>query len=305
MRIFISWSGEMAKQCAEALRDWLPYMNQAIDPFVSSQDISKGERGLSKIADQLQECSFGIVCVTRENQSAPWINFESGALSRELGDSALIPFLLDMQVKDLDSGPITQFQAVDGSNKEDVWAMVRAVNGKCETTVELDRLRTTFDRFWQDIESQLNAIREAHPNTNAPQRDMSEILDELVKLVRDQHTRIGALEKAVESSSATHYTINEPKGEVRISADLGEVVPNSTRAARVSRAATMTRQILGDSSVERVVRRAGGLEVSCTEEGVGRVREAHRELNKVATHYNVSIDVFGPDSELIAAHAPF
>jgi hypothetical protein len=150
MQVFISWSGDASKKCAEALRDWLPYMNQTIDPFVSSQDISKGERGLLKIASQLQECSFGIVCVTRDNQSAPWINFESGALSRELGESSLVPFLLDMPIKDL-SGPLTQFQATDSSLAEDVWAMVKSLNEKCESAVEQERLKNTFDRFWGDL----------------------------------------------------------------------------------------------------------------------------------------------------------
>ncbi|MEU1923540.1 TIR domain-containing protein [Streptomyces albogriseolus] len=305
MQIFISWSGDMAKQCAEALRDWLPYMNQAITPFVSSQDISKGERGLSKIADQLQECSFGIVCVTRENQSAPWINFESGALSRELGESFLIPFLIDMQVKDLSSGPLTQFQATDSSSKADVWAMVKAINEKCDATVEPERLRKTFDRWWQDLESQLSSIREGHPTADAPQRDVAEILEELVKLVRDQHARIGSLERVVGTSGATHYTINDP-GEVRISGQLEGVSTPSSDALRIARVADMARDLIGYEHVERIKRDiANSVVIHCTDEGVVRARAARNQLRDLAATYSVAIDICTVKGKRVDGHPPF
>ncbi|TQE14910.1 TIR domain-containing protein [Streptomyces ipomoeae] len=196
MRIFISWSGDASRRCAEVLRDWLPYMNPAIEPFVSSQDISKGERGLAKIANKLQDCMYGIVCVTRDNQHAPWINFESGALSKELGETRLAPFLVDLAVKDL-SGPISQFQATEGSSRDEVWALVKSLNDKCEMTVEQDRLAVTFERFWGDLEEKLDAIRSEQMPTAVPEREMPEILNELVALVRDQAKRMSSLEESL------------------------------------------------------------------------------------------------------------
>lgn len=310
MQIFISWSGEAAKQCAEALRDWLPYMNQAISPFVSSQDIAKGERGLAKIADELQACSFGIVCVTRENQHAPWINFESGALSRELGESSLVPFLVDMQVKDLSSGPLTQFQATDSSNKEDVWAMVKSINSKCEPQVESERLRTMFDRFWDDLAKALVSIRDANPPADAPQREVSDILDELVKLAREQHARIGFLEKSIESvgvtNSTSHYTINEPK-EVRITSDADDPSAISARRERAARAGRMAREMIGGKSyvTESVVVGNASVQFRCTEEGILRVRAVTDELSNLAVDYMVGITILGPDGAHEVAYPPF
>ncbi|MFD8391176.1 hypothetical protein ACFV2N_18755 [Streptomyces sp. NPDC059680] len=283
-------------------------MNQAISPFVSSQDISKGERGLAKIADQLQGCSFGVVCVTRENQSAPWINFESGALSRELGESSLIPFLLDMQVKDLSSGPLTQFQATDSSNKEDVWAMVKSINAKCKTPVEPDRLRTTFDRFWDDLATQLTAVREAHPSADAPQRDVPDILDELVKLVREQNTRIGALEKVAGNvgTVTSHYTINEPR-EVRFSGDVDEASVTSALKERATRAGRMAREMIGGrDTVTKAIRKGStAVDLHCTDEGIVRARKVSRELEALAADYNVGITIYGPDGVEVASHPPF
>ncbi|MFI1510037.1 toll/interleukin-1 receptor domain-containing protein [Streptomyces sp. NPDC020597] len=310
MQIFISWSGEAAKQCAEVLREWLPFMNQAISPFVSSQDIAKGERGLAKIAGELQACKFGIVCVTRENQHAPWINFESGALSRELGESSLIPFLVDMQVKDLSSGPLTQFQATDSSHKEDVWAMVKSINGKCEPQVESERLRTMFDRFWDDLATPLSLIRDAGPSAGAPQREVSDILDELVKLAREQHARISSLEKSIGSVGVTnntsHYTINEPK-EVRITSDAEDSAVKAARAERAKRVGGMAREMIGGVSRVTKAMLVGGahVQLTCTEDGIVRAREVSDELSQLAVDYNVGISICRPDGTEEATYPPF
>ncbi|MFE5956996.1 toll/interleukin-1 receptor domain-containing protein [Streptomyces rubiginosohelvolus] len=299
MQIFISWSGEAARRCAEVLRGWLPYMNQAITPFVSSQDIVKGERGLAKIADELQACSFGVVCVTRENQYAPWINFESGALSRSLGESSLIPFLVDMQVKDLSSGPLTQFQATDSSNKDDVWAMVKAINGQCEPQLGTERLRTVFDRFWDDLAEPLSSIRDATATADVPQREVSDILDELVKLVREQHGRIGSLEKVIGNAGVTtttsHYTINEPK-EVRITGETDDQAGRAARRERAKRVGGMVREVIGRPHVESAVISGGAnVKFTCTEEGVVRAHAVSDELSSLATDYGVGITIRGPE----------
>ncbi|WP_159392450.1 hypothetical protein [Streptomyces niveus] len=147
-------------------------MNPAINPFVSSQDISKGERGLGKIASELQGSVYGIVCVTRENQAAPWINFESGALSRELDESMLAPFLLDLSVRDL-AGPIAQFQATESESKEDVWALVKGINEKCSAGIEVERLEVLFNRFWNDLDRGLREVRSMQPEDVPPRSGYS------------------------------------------------------------------------------------------------------------------------------------
>jgi hypothetical protein len=42
----------------------------------------------------LDEYEFGIVCLTAENLTAPWIMFESGALAKKLGKTRLGPVLI-------------------------------------------------------------------------------------------------------------------------------------------------------------------------------------------------------------------
>ncbi|MCX4768964.1 toll/interleukin-1 receptor domain-containing protein [Streptomyces sp. NBC_01285] len=288
MKIFISWSGDASKECAEVLGDWLPLTNQTITPFVSSQDISKGERGLAKIASQLQACSFGIVCVTRGNQAAPWINFEAGALSRELGESALIPFLLDMPIKDL-SGPLSQFQATDSSSEDDVWSMVRAINEKCETSVDQDRLKKAFDAFWSEFKSKLSGIRSARASTEgAPERDTPDILNELVGLVREQSSRIGSLERNLEKvrNVTSHYSINEPH-EVVISSESEETAVQR----RANAASRRLREILGPVDAKRMRRTGYGIRVECDPAHKNRLWGLEGELQELAQKYEIGLDI--------------
>ena len=300
MQIFISWSGDASKRCAEALRDWLPYMNQAITPFVSSQDISKGERGLNKIASQLQECSFGIVCVTRDNQSAPWINFESGALSRELGESSLIPFLLDMPIKDL-SGPLTQFQATDSSSESDVWAMVKSINDKCTATVEQERLKNTFERFWEDLTVNLITIREERPQSDVPERDTPEILNELVGLVREQNSRIGELESVFSSAKKfSRYALEETRASRHTAMEREREGIASHRLASDGIIG-----ILGSDSVKNVVRISGGLQVHCTQRSMSHAHAVSDQLAAIAVANKIGIDVLFEGSGEIMSFPPF
>ena len=79
MKIFISWSGPRSKAMAEALKEWLPNVIQAVDPWVSSSDIDAGMRWTPALAEQLQQTQLGILCLTAENLNAPWLLFEAGA----------------------------------------------------------------------------------------------------------------------------------------------------------------------------------------------------------------------------------
>jgi hypothetical protein len=49
---------------------------------MSEFDIDKGRRWSPEISKQLSEANLGLVCLTPENQSEAWINFEAGALSK-------------------------------------------------------------------------------------------------------------------------------------------------------------------------------------------------------------------------------
>jgi hypothetical protein len=103
VKVFISWSGQKSREVAVALRDWLPLVINSVEPFVSSEDINAGTRWQGEIAGALQTTNFGLVCVTRENHGAPWLNFEAGALAKAVDSSRVVPLAIDLKPSDIEN----------------------------------------------------------------------------------------------------------------------------------------------------------------------------------------------------------
>jgi hypothetical protein len=189
MRIFISWSGNVSRAAAVALREWLPSVLQIVEPYVSSEDIEKGARWSAEIAQQLNETAFGIICVTKDNVGSPWLNFEAGALSKSVDTSRVSPFLLDLRPTDL-VGPLSQFQATL-PQLEDVTRLLTSINSSCERPVDETRLSKSVEMWWPALEEQLNATRsEAAPAEAEPQRETEDMIEELLEITRGIQRRL-------------------------------------------------------------------------------------------------------------------
>ncbi len=187
MKVFISWSGQTSHQVALVFRDWLPKVVQSLQPYVSSEDIDKGARWSTDIAQELNESGYGIICITPDNVGAPWINFEAGALSKSFDASRVSPFLFGVARKDL-TGPTLQFQSTI-FEKPDVLKLVKSLNAACETlAIDDSRLGEIFDVFWPILEAAMANVPPAVITSanDAKARTESEILEELLELVRAQ-----------------------------------------------------------------------------------------------------------------------
>ena len=55
MKVFVSWSGNASHDVAKALKDWLPNVIQAVDVFLSSEDIAKGSVWFHELGEVLDE----------------------------------------------------------------------------------------------------------------------------------------------------------------------------------------------------------------------------------------------------------
>jgi hypothetical protein len=63
-----------------ALREWLPDVLHAVEPWVSTEDIAKEQLWLPAVTAALQESKFGICCLTPANVRSPWLAFKAGAM---------------------------------------------------------------------------------------------------------------------------------------------------------------------------------------------------------------------------------
>lgn len=169
MKVFFSWSGERSHSLAKAFREWLPNVIQAVDPWMSSADIVAGARWQSEIALQLQEARVGIILLTPENVSSPWLLYEVGALSRALETAYVCPYLFGFSPSEL-RGPLIQFQAVNG-DKNGTFSLVRTLNRAMgQGSIEERRLEQTFVRWWPDLESRFEEIQQIPIKTDSAEK---------------------------------------------------------------------------------------------------------------------------------------
>jgi DNA-binding transcriptional MerR regulator len=184
--VFISWSGDRSKKIAETLKTWIKRVIQSVEPFVSSQDISKGARWSTDVAKELQDTNFGILCVTKDNVQQPWLLFEAGALSKTLDKSFVVPLLFDLEPSDLAESPLLQFQAASFS-RDEIKKLVDTLNNACENnSLETHDLDETFDVWFPKLEEQLKEISlatvtddppESHDKNGKNEQILEEILD--------------------------------------------------------------------------------------------------------------------------------
>jgi hypothetical protein len=191
MKVFISWSGEnsLSHKVALALRGGLPQVIQSIDPYVSSEDINKGTRWHDVVSRQLDETSFGIICVTRANADSRWMNFEAGALSKRVGDlSRVSPLLLDLEPAEL-VGPLTHFQ-VTRPQRDDVARLVKSINSFSGEPLSDARVEAAMGKWWPDLDEKLQAALGEEPQAEAEPRRSDDMLKEVLEITRGIQRRI-------------------------------------------------------------------------------------------------------------------
>jgi len=184
MKVFISWSGDLSNNIAETLRQWMPKVIQAVKPYYSPDDISKGTRWSSEIANELDASKVGLICLTKDNLEKPWIMFEAGALSKNIEKSKVVPLLFDIEPSDI-KGPLVQFQATRFS-KNEVKKMMKMINAELkENTLETKVFDSVFDTFWPELESDIkNHIKNSSNQNNKEARSQTDMIQEILSLTR-------------------------------------------------------------------------------------------------------------------------
>jgi len=199
----------------ESLRELLPTVIQAVQPYFTPDDIEKGARWNIEISKELEESSVGILCLTQNNLKAPWLMFEAGALAKSLEKSRVIPILFGVEPSEL-SGPLVQFQAVS-FNRDDIYKLVKTINkalGKDKLDSQI--LSSVYDKWWPELEDKVKVILDevvaaGQDKELRPDRD---ILEEILKLVRaDIYTPKEPLDDSIfyQSIKVLEFTVNTTK----------------------------------------------------------------------------------------------
>ena len=223
MKVFISWSKEPSKTVAKALSEWLPTIIQVVKPWMSAEDIAAGSRWNSTISSELAVTSFGIICVTPQNQHEPWIQFEAGALAKAIGptdsssESFVCPYLIGMPKSSL-TGPLTAFQSVEAT-REDTLQLLKSINNAIEQPLSERVLQNSFDRGWGELEAKLKELPTGE-SAQQPHRRPEEMLAEILEIVRDTNRKTADISLKSEiyrlASKLNSYNPQESAPPVRV-----------------------------------------------------------------------------------------
>jgi hypothetical protein len=185
MKIFITWSGPRSGVVAEALKEYLPMINNAFDPWLSSEDIPKGSRSTTEIAEALANATAGIICLTPNNLTAPWILWEAGAIAKTVKEKPLACTLLIGLEPSQVERPLGDHQHTRLTEKE-LLRLVKDLNKASGAAALSDaQIEKAFKLCWPELKDRLDKLPPDGPSQR-PRRSELDLLDELLDLARRQ-----------------------------------------------------------------------------------------------------------------------
>jgi len=173
-QVFISWSGKRSLAVAEALCLFIPrVIPQLKDRLFVSTGIEKGSRWSDEIARHLEEADAGILCLTAEGLTSPWLHFEAGALTKGLdashsrraedpaatANSRIFTYLHGLSPTAF-TGPLSQYQWTSAT-RDDTWRLMNALHDLfADDPSDARAARRRFDDRWPELEQELrrNAV---------------------------------------------------------------------------------------------------------------------------------------------------
>lgn len=172
---------------------------QGTEPWVSTQDLESGSLWLSDLNQQLSVSGTGIVCITQENKTAPWIHFEAGALAKGLTKARVCTFLIDLKPEDI-ANPLGQFNHTLPT-RDSMWKLIKSFNDRLKGPSHLEEsvLTQLFALFWPKFEEEFRQVLEENKSTaQARARTSESYLIEILENTRALSQRVSVIETRLE-----------------------------------------------------------------------------------------------------------
>jgi integrase len=152
MKIFLSWSGPVSRDVARALKGWIKLILAATKPWMS-EDTEKGKLWFGEISKEIKDSRYGVICVTAQNRTAPWLLWEAGALYGGFDrEQIVVPLLINLSKAKLGQ-PLSAFQAIEAKNKDEVTHWLKAMNKRLgDLAIDEDQVDKYIDVFWQELQ---------------------------------------------------------------------------------------------------------------------------------------------------------
>jgi hypothetical protein len=150
---------------------------------MSAHNIEAGARWHAELDRILEESHLGIICLTPENQSSPWVLFEAGALAKTTKVARVIPYRVGLSETDVEY-PLAQFQGVD-ANEAGTFKLLESINDAGNLLMTEEKLMRIFQKWWPDLEKGLGPLP-LGTGKMPPRRTDRELIEEILELVRNQ-----------------------------------------------------------------------------------------------------------------------
>jgi hypothetical protein len=216
MLVFISWSGEASKTMAEGLKAFLQLTLGRCTPWVSSVDIEAGTKWTEELRAKIKNAGYCVVCVTSENATKPWINYEVGAI-REGFEKRTSPWLLDIRPEQLEKLPLSSVQGTSTS-REDTYKMIVEINQLLAEPHPATVIDQQFEAHWTGLSK---SLADAKLKVTTPTVEKRKLEDVLKELVLNTRTLLERLPEPVEIALARHASITWGTG-----LDVADIGPN-------------------------------------------------------------------------------
>jgi hypothetical protein len=167
---------------------------QHVEPWMSEEDIGSGARWNDAIAKALGDTDFAIVCVTPENQAAPWLIFEAGAIAKSVEVAHVVPLCIGLAPSQV-TGPLMAFQG-RSLNEDGMRRLIQDITTARENPMPKAQVDELFGAMWPRLDAAIHNARRvlAGPEQH---RSTDDMLSELVDVVRRIERRIDVIETQV------------------------------------------------------------------------------------------------------------
>ena len=150
LAVFVSWSDKRSFLVAEELVRWLPGVLRNVDTFWSDK-VPIGEALFDRLNRMLRQADLVVLCLTPENVTKTWINYEAGVVFGKTDKEAKVcPYLIETDPNFSRSKlptPLAHFEGVM-ADKSGTRKLVGDINEATESPLSVEALNVVFNKKW-------------------------------------------------------------------------------------------------------------------------------------------------------------
>lgn len=157
MKVFLNWSGEESRRIAGLLRDWLPEILDAVEPWLAADTFGRSNHWLEVNAGPFTKAGMIVACVTPANSGENWKSLDPSDFELSIAETPpqLVLLLGGVDVSSLQRVPAGA--SVITADRQGIQLLVEKLNGLADRPMDYTILGRRIDAMWPRLERSLPA----------------------------------------------------------------------------------------------------------------------------------------------------